>query len=171
MSTVKRTCCGCMEIRRGVLFLLGLNLVVNLVVFVLYLLASVGVAKSVDGAEAATDSFNETAAAAGGSDAELTTSQVKAIVYVLAAIFGVSFLWSLFGFVAAKKRWPRAFKVFTAITALLLIANIVLGVSSGSVRWTSLVWGVIQLYLVYAFWQYSKTMVVEAKEQGGYLNA
>ncbi|KNE68871.1 hypothetical protein AMAG_13510 [Allomyces macrogynus ATCC 38327] len=170
MSTVKRTCCGCMEIRRGVLFLLGLNLVVNLVVFVLYLLASVGVAKSVDGASAATDSINESVAAAGG-DSELTTTQVKAIVYVLAAIFGVSFLWSLFGFVAAKKRWPRAFKVFTAITALFLIANIVLGVSSGSVRWTSLIWGVIQLYLIYAFWQYSKTMVAEANEQGGYSHA
>ncbi|KNE69400.1 hypothetical protein AMAG_13765 [Allomyces macrogynus ATCC 38327] len=168
MATVKRrTFCGCMDLRRGVLLLLGLNLVVNLVVFILYLLASLGVARSADGAPSTNGSFNDSVAAAGGNS-KLT---VKAIVFVLTVIFGVSFLWSVFGFVAAKKRWPRAFKIFTAITALFLIAHIVLGVSSGSVRWTSLIWGILQLYFIYEFWQYSKTMAVEATERGGYVGA
>ncbi|KAJ3356755.1 hypothetical protein GGF32_001386 [Allomyces javanicus] len=167
MATVKRrTFCGCMDLRRGVLLLLGLNLVVNLVVFILYLLASLGVARSVDGAASTSASFNDSLAASGGA-----TTRVTAFVFVLTAIFGVSFLWSVFGFVAAKRRWPRAFKIFTAITALFLLAHIVLGVSSGSVRWTSLIWGILQLYFLYEFWQYSKTMAVEATERGGYVGA
>ncbi|KAJ3374827.1 hypothetical protein GGF31_006725 [Allomyces arbusculus] len=168
MAAAKRTFCGCMDLRLGVLLLLGINLIVNLVVFVLYLLASLGVAKSADGAASTNDSSDVVAA---GGNSNLTRDHVKAVVYALTVIFGVMFLWSLFGFVAAKKRWRLAFKVFTAITALFLITNIVLGVASGAVRWTSLIWGILQLYFLYEFWQYSKTMAVEARERGGYVGA
>ncbi|KAI9164537.1 hypothetical protein H9P43_008396 [Blastocladiella emersonii ATCC 22665] len=161
-SEVKRTCCGCIDIRKGVIGLLVIEFIFPLAAAALLFVGG----KVVSAAAKDGGLVDEKGNVIANKD---ETNDVKLVVYIAAAVFGLQALWTLFGLFAAIKRKVGAFKVFSYITAVFAILNIVNAVMNLSA--SNIAGALLTLYFTYVFIQYSKTMREELEEKAGHGSA
>ncbi|KAI9217359.1 hypothetical protein BC828DRAFT_391325 [Blastocladiella britannica] len=156
---VKRTCCFCFDIRKGIIFLLSIQLIFFGVAAAL-LGAGIGALKNTDSNDL-TGAVDDKGIPISGSDLKqgLTT-----IVIISVVVLAVEALFALYGLFCVMKRNASGFKVFTIVTGICLIFNIVSVATTRPVAVSSIVSCVINAYFVYVYWSYIDTMKEEKGE-------
>ncbi|KAI9218253.1 hypothetical protein BC828DRAFT_407759 [Blastocladiella britannica] len=147
---VKRTCCFFIDIRKGIIFLLTLQF---LYLAVTAILLGTGIAQINSTADDQTVDGNGNTVDGSVYSKGLTGLGIASVV-----VLAVEALFALFGLYCVLKRNVSGFKVFTIVTALFLIYNIISVAISRPVSITYIIACVINAYIVYVYWSYIDTM-------------
>ncbi|KAI9152431.1 hypothetical protein H9P43_009222 [Blastocladiella emersonii ATCC 22665] len=164
---VKHLCCGCMEIRRGVITLLVVSIVMNALAAILMLVALSFAKSSARAAHETTSSF--TFRSSNGTVQTLPDHSDDAlnaivdtavtIIYVALGVTAVQILFTAWGLSTVIQRKVANFKTFTIINIVLLIVSAAVTLFSGN--FSSILSIALQAYFAYVFFSYVDTMRAE----------
>ncbi|ORZ39212.1 hypothetical protein BCR44DRAFT_1427439 [Catenaria anguillulae PL171] len=145
---LKLTCCGCMDIRRGVILTLWIQFAIALLAAAAFLVLVLLIGSLVDSEK------DQSADAA-------TIAAAKESLWIYFGIYLLLLAFTCAGLYTVKYRKLKAFKGFVALNVLLLFGELGLTIALQSFQVWSIAGLVLRVYWVWVFYRYIATLAME----------